>query len=777
MTKHKRRHTPQGRRAQRPAALKQEGAREFKSGHYHQAIALWDEVSKTAADLVPKEALAEALFRHSLEGLRIQGPNFNAIIADLRRALTLKPDDPIYTYHLGLAAHRQGDLQTALEAYQKVRQCDKVLAARAAYPLALLLLQLGKDPTADPVWAALPVAQQKLLQAAAAFRRRPYLPAEDAPALWRALAALDRGECDTAHALLRSLADAPESHEDAGLAHYYLGVLAAQDEAWHEARREWTKAVLKKARAAALSANLSELYHRLAEEHLIAGNLVGALDAAQEAERRCPDDARLQRLLSHIYQSQGYQAAIAAQWPAALEHWTKAYHLEEGSFRLAYNLALTHEKMENFFEAAELWREALRRRPRRSDHADAISDEQVAKLWRRTAEAYLRAGEYNEAINVYKLAVKWHPEDLNTRMALVEGLIDNGQLQAARNELERVLAQNGDYIPALLRMGEILAHTEYWWYASGAETYYTRVLKLEPDNAAARKGIADMYIQRGDEYFRWQGPQVALPYYQKALEFQPQSGLVNALLGGCFMALKQPDLAEPYLDAALDYGRGNMEIYNELLHIWLSYDNEAKAWEVMAQAEATIPNIPIQTYLIPAIYCLQMGRFDLARSWLEHVVTHAQPEEQPLFMVGQLLSLTPALDLAAEYLERAIAAGQQTGLAYTTLALIAARQQDTPQAKKYLAQAEKLQRQTHDPELRQQIDSVRSLITMPPDMLNMMINNPSLLGGGPFGNGGPFPNMFGGGMDYLDDYDDEFDDEFDDEEYDDDEDLFGIFGI
>jgi tetratricopeptide (TPR) repeat protein len=282
--------------------------------------------------------------------------------------------------------------------------------------------------------------------------------------------------------------------------------------------------------------------------------------------------------------------------------------------------------------------------------------------------------------------------------------------------------------------------------------------------------LVDLYLNRGDEYFRWQGPQVALPYYQQALALQPQSGIVQALVGGCYMALKQPDVALPYLDAALEYGRGNMEVYNELLHIWISYDNNDKAWEVMTQAEAAIPNMPFQTYLIPAIYCLEIGRVDLARPWLEHVIARSPVEDYPLYTVGQLLALTPAQDLAKEYLERAIAAGQQAGMAYAALATIAVRQQNLEEAEQYLAQAERIARQSHNPELRQQIDAVRAMMTMPPGMLDFMLNNPNLFGaGGPFGDG-PFPNMFGGGgMDFLDD------DEFDDEEFDDDADLFGFF--
>jgi tetratricopeptide (TPR) repeat protein len=762
MTKRKRR--SRRRQVNRSPVSRQNGYQFFKNKNYDQAIHIWEQMGEKSHGAQPRDALAEAYFRRGLENLRSKTPDLQRSFADILKATELCPDDALYLYYLGLAKHRLGHIDEALTIYQKACQRDKTFVARAAYPMALALLQSGKDPAADPIWENLPEREQTLLKQASAFRRRPYQVSDDAPVLWQGLAALDRNDQEMARALFNQVIETSENGDEIGVAHYYLGILAAQTEDFFEARKQWTKAALKGYHSPALTNNLAELYHRLAEERLSAGDLTGALDAAQESLRHKPDDKRLKDLLAHVYHRQGYQAASEDNWEEALAHWQAAHTLEGGSFRSAYNLALAHEKNEDFFSAGAMWREALRRRPRRADHPDAISDEEVAKLWRRTAEAYIKAEEYAEAINVYKLAVKWNPDHLETRMALVDGLMNDGRLQAAQNELERILEKDQDYIPALLQMGEILMHTGYWWYASGALQYFQRVLELEPDNVLARQGAVDFYLDQADNYMRWQGPQSALQYYEKALEIHPQNALTLALLGGCYLAMEQPDKALSYLTSAREYGRGNMQVYSQLLQIWLDQGDNAKAWEIMTEAEASIPDLPFQFYLLPAIYCLEIGDYDLARPWLDHVVAQAPPEENILLVIGEMLSMTGALDMAEEYLNKAIEAEQNPGSAYATLCVIALRQRNREKAQAHLDKAERIARRSRDPELKQQVQSARELFSIPPEMINFVLNNPFMFSDGPFG-----------GLDPAGFLDDEYylDDEYNDEEFD--NEFFNLF--
>ena len=754
----RRRRSKKSRSKQGIATLRTRGYRYLRQGDYSQAIEAWERVRRQAPDMLPPVSLAEAYFRRGLQRLYGASPNAESGLDDLRQALSLHPDDVRTTYHLGLAAQRCGDLPAAISHYEQARQASGAFARRAAYPLALALSQQGTDPSTTPVWPDLTESERAMLRAASAFRRRPYALDEQAPALWRALIAIDNGETETAQQGLTDFLSTSPTSNEAAIAHYYLGDLAARQADWDTARKEWTSAHAQGYRSARLSANLGELYHRLAEERLVAGDAEGTLTAANEAIRHSPDDKRLRNVLSQAHQRIGYQAATAGQWERACEHWEQARDLDGSSFRLAYNLALAHEKAEDFLTAGEMWREALRRRPRKADHPDAIDDEQVSLLWKRAAEAYVKGGEYEEAIHVYKQAVKWNPDSLETRMALVEGLVNDGRLGAAENELQRILKKDDQYIPALLRIGEVLAENGSWWYARQAVTYWKRVLALEPGNVEALQSLYDYHIDQGGAAWEWSNYDGAIEQFEQALQYRPNDGRALVLLGGSYLWMGQEETAQSYIEKGLEAGKQDLRVYEVAIHILIDARQNDRAWQVMQQAEANVESIPFQFYTAQALYALEVDE-EYGRTWIERGLELAPPESDTLAQVGQVLALTAATDIAQELLERALELGQDVGRTTATLALLAFRRGDTQAAHRYLRDAERIARKTHDPELRQQIQALHELSAMPPELLSLLL-------------AGMSSGLFDG-MDELafPDFGD------DDEEWDDDDEFFDSFSF
>lgn len=758
----RRRRSKRSRSKQGIATLRTRGSRYFRQRDYDQAIEIWERVRRQAPTMLPAASLAEAYFRRGLERLYGPAPDPDAGLNDLRQSLALRSNDACTIYHLGLAAQRSGNLPAAIKRYEEVRQGSGTFAHRAAYPLALALLQQGTDPSTAPVWSDLTESEQAMLRAANAFRRRPYALDEQAPPLWRALVAVDSGETETARQGLTAFLNTSPASNEAAIAHYYLGVLAAREEDWDTARKEWTSAHAQGYRPAHLSANLGELYHRMAEERLVEGDTEGAMAAANEAARHLPEDKRLHNLLSQAHQRMGYQAAAAGQWERAFEHWDQARDLDGGSFRLAYNLALAHEKAEDFITAGEMWREALRRRPRKADHPDAISDKQVSLLWKRAAEAYVKGGEYEEAIHVYKQAVKWNPDSLETRMALVDGLINDGRLWAAENELNRILEKDDKYVPALLRMGEVLAESGDFWYVSRATAYWKQVLALEPDNVEARQSLYHYHLDRGRAAWEWSNYAGAIEHFNQALQYQPNDGQALVMLGGSYLWMGQEEPAQSYIEKGLEAGAQDLTVYETAIHIWIDAQQNEQAWHVMQQAEAHVKDIPFQFYISQAVYAMEVNP-EYGRVWIERGIELAPPDSDTIAQAGQMLALTSATDIAQELLERALEAGQDVGHTLTALAILALRRGDSPAARKYLRDAEKSARKMHDPELSQRIQTLRELLNIPPELLNILITSMTTEMPGGIG-GSPFP-------DFWDD-----DDEYDDEEWDDDDEFFDIFG-
>ncbi len=592
MSKNKKKQAKEQSLAQSIDALTQNGVKAFRMKEYEKAIATWEKIPLQKRPIV---MLAEARFRLGLKLFYGAAPQDG--LAHLKIAAQALPDDPTYAYHLGLAFHRQGNLPGALSAYQTTRKKPGPIAARAAYPLALALLQSGQDPAANPIWKELTPAEQTTLGVAGAFRRRPYNLPPEAPLLWRALASLDSDNREQAQEQLGQAIAADTSATEKGLAHYYLGVLAARADDLESAQRAWEAAAAVGLRHERLSANLAEIYQRRAEEALAQGDIQTALAAASEAKHHRPEDNALDELLAQIHQQLGYQAATLNRWSEAQNHWQTAVKLDSGSFRLAYNLALAYEKSEDFLEAGETWREALRRRPRRADHPDALGDDQVARLWQRAAECYIRAGDFDEVGRVYQQAIKWAPENLELRLALAGNALREGRLQLASNELERILERDPKHVPALVRMGEVCSQdTDHWWNQQ-APKYWQQALEIDPKNTQARQFLAEWYIDQAEETHRWKKCDETIQNYQKSLEFRPGNVEVLSELFTCHKCLKRETQADEYIQQALACAK-NLDDYANLIDALLLYEDQYnRAKEVLALAEARLPEIPASFYV------------------------------------------------------------------------------------------------------------------------------------------------------------------------------------
>ena len=716
------------------ARFRERGHKAFLQGNYAQAVEEWQKVKSAKPSMLPTPTLAEAYFRRGITRFYSNG-NGEKALEDLQRAIELLPDKPRYHYHIGLIYHHRDEPDRAIPHYRKAQAGDEALTERSAYPLALALLTIGETPGEDAVWEHLAPEAQAMLQEATTFNRRPYDLSENAPPFWQGMAALDNGNLVQAEGHFKKNLDETTSQVETALTHYYLGVLAAQRDDMKEARHQWTQAAAEGLETDALTLNLGESFHRLAEARLEAGDPKGALTAAQEALRHKPEQRSLQFLVSQAHQQLGYQAAKRGEWRTAEEHWREAYELEDGNFRLAFNLALCYERQDAYITAGETWREVLRRRPRLEDDPDALDDEQVAQIWKRAAEAYVKAGDYDEAVHVYRQAVKYNPEHLPTRMALVDSLMTNGQVTAAENELERVLDKAPDHVPALVQMGDIKASARSWWRNHPAD-YWKRALELDPDNVEAREALIDYYLDEAGRRAFWGQFEIALDLYEEILNFAPHHGETLVLMGQVYLKLDQREKAWDYFQEALTHEQTLDRYYSVVIACLIHLEDEW-AWEVIEEAEANI-EVPAYVYVEIISQCVKHDQEDFIDPWVERLTDKAGADEDPLTMVGEALMFTPALDLAETYLNQAQEAGENPARIHMALAMVYARRGKRDQLRDHLYKAEKLARRQKNKELLENIRQIREvLLSMPPGLLEMILNQP----GGP-GGPIPFPDFF-----------------------------------
>ena len=722
--------------------LRDNGVQAFRSGNHDVAIECWEYLRKRNSSMLRESALAEAYFRQGLNAVYDTPPKWEDGSLRFREAADLQPDEARYHYYDGLASYKCGDLDRAVDAYERAYQLGGAFGQRAAYAMALILLKQGEDPALHPLWSDLTEEARVILQDATNLQRRPYTVSEDAPPLWQGVVALDKDALDSAQQMLDNALTTAGDPGSVGIAHYYLGVLAARREDMDGARYHWNQAKAAGFTAPHLELNLGESYHRLVDAHLKADNPEAAAEAAREALHYKPGKRNLEMALSQAYQRLGYQAAAEGNWEEARDYWQRAYRLEDGSFRLSYNLALACEKEGEYIEAAENWRETLRRRPRRDDDPDAMDDAQVAQLWKRAAEAYVRAGEYDEAIHVYRQAVKYNPDNLETRMALVDSLQDNGQFQAAINELDRILDNDPDYIPALMRMGEVVVNSRRWWRIDGALQYWDRVLELEPRHHGARQALFDYWMNQAETAEYWRDYDAAESDYEEALAYMPDHPEALSALGALYLSQAEEEEARRYFHRALEHAGHTLTPYRRIIGAWLADLNEDAAWDLMDRVEERFDDIPLSFYITLGGFCIELNQPEMARKWFDEAIEKAPPEDPPLIVIGDLLIQNQAFDLAREYLQQAADQELAPGYAHASLGILDMIAEDGRGARGHWRKARRIARKNHDDALLEHVQKIRRLFSLPPYLRDLVMSGVQL----------PF--------DLLDQGEEFFDDEF-----------------
>jgi len=585
-----------------PAVGLPDAQQAFAKGDLLQSQRLAEAALKNARDLPTQQALRSLLAEVYL---RLAGTQAlpSARLPLLTQALAHAPAQPRLHYQRGLTLWRLGDFAGA------AREFDQVAQAEPARPGLPVLRQLGNLATNRPVQtdglvpdAANTVA---LLQGVRNNETRAALLARcagqpllgDDPTAWTALLqmiadpkaapavvrqpGLPSGAVPPPHPVLRYYA---------GVAALRQGDLGAAQAAWDAAAHMLTTAWLTENR---LAARRTQAIALAQAQHWQA--VVDLYEATRQELGTDALDPGLNETAGVAYFHLGHTAAQSNQWHAAVVHFRAADALLK-SRQLSQNLALAEEAMQEWAAAAEAWREMIRRRPRSQDHADALSDSQVAAIWERAAHCYLEAGISLEAIVCLKNAIKYVLANYDLRIVLVDVLMNDDRREAAENELERILEENATFVPALTRLGVL--YMGRW--DRDALPIWRRVLAQEPQNQEAREALANLYIERALDDDTGQGrfpgrmtPRKQIELLETGLREAPNHPMLLLALGTKYSEQKKPDKARQYLKLAAQYAPGDPGVLGAVLHQLLHSDGGALVQELLPKVRAIAGLRPI----------------------------------------------------------------------------------------------------------------------------------------------------------------------------------------
>ena len=707
----------------KPAALVDRGLDAFQQADYDGAIEAWTQAKgKPNIPAALPAALAEAHLRRALTS---PAPG----LADLQAAAKLKPADSRYRYHLALAHHRQGDLNRAEPLYRSLL-AESPPFERAAAPLAQLLIEQKKAALKEPLWAQLePETQAQLAAAEALIKGKAdstlrQLAEESLEPLWAGLVALAlQDRTGAAQHLQAVLSTEAGVHPLArSVARYYLGAIAAADGAIDTAQEQWRAAQAGGLDSAHLRENMALLTYRQAVAARQAGHPEQAVELLEQIQL---PRGEVRAFREQLDWEAGYAAAQKGDWARALSYWQAAEKRDNKNRRLIYNLALAYQHTERFREAAEYWRTLLRRRPRKADHPDALTDKQVARIWQNVADNYTHAGDYDEAITTYKNAVKWAPDNIDLRLKLVDAYQAEGRWQAAENELHRILDKEPDHVPALTLLAESYSEG---YYPGQARRLWLRILELEPQNPVARQQLAHSYVEEGSRFSYWGQYKKAIEVYQKGLKQVPDSQRLLVMMGGTYAEMKKFKEARQYLERARAVNPNDLQTLHTIFLIWLEFDSPQDAAQAIEQIKAVPGPVPGGLFLDLSERAYNHGHTKMALELLAYAEGRYGQDDDLLVDIAigyrSLDKTNRALALMRQVIKRDpnhIEANIELGIIYHEM-------DQTRLAKRHWQTAETQARRENDQMKLHQIKLIKDQLLhgkrLPEDPIEMLLNMP-----------------------------------------------------
>ncbi len=225
------------------------------------------------------------------------------------------------------------------------------------------------------------------------------------------------------------------------------------------------------------------------KECLAQNDYVGAISALREATDREPGYADVRHLL-------GLALGLAGQPDAALEEFDRALALNPSYVEAHLNRAITLNDLGRYEEAREAFRLAWD-----CDHtvgrpyARSVSA-RLANMHMELGDLYADLGSFEQAENQYRAAAELRPDFLDIRTKLARSLMEGAKLDAAIDELSRVLAENPDYVEARVSLG--LVYYRAGQYDSAA-TEWRGCLEQVPDHPKARAFLNMPRVQMAGE--------------------------------------------------------------------------------------------------------------------------------------------------------------------------------------------------------------------------------------------------------------------------------------
>jgi len=123
-------------------------------------------------------------------------------------------------------------------------------------------------------------------------------------------------------------------------------------------------------------------------------------------------------------------------------------------------------------------------------------DPELPRIQARLAEAYAKTGRQERARQLYLRELRTSPGDIDTLLDLGELLVEMNRATEAGEKFRRVLEIEPDNADALFDLGDLCERQRQF---GDAESHFDVVVRLDPEYPEARRRLARLLIETGDE--------------------------------------------------------------------------------------------------------------------------------------------------------------------------------------------------------------------------------------------------------------------------------------
>ena len=384
----------------------------------------------------------------------------------------------------------------------------------------------------------------------------------------------------------------PEGYNTAGVMYY-------QNQQIDEAIAAFKRALQINPRYPPAKNNLHQLYREQGIAALVDETYPAAMSFFLEALQLDPTDSTLYNLIGEVYARNGdYQNAIA--------EYKKALQLNPGETDARQNLARSYNNLGVQLTQSERWEEAIgayQQAHQLMPDLASVKSNLTDMYWKRAntlreqgnldlaieayrellefdssaidahsllGDLYFQKRNYPQAIREFNEAFNADPENTQAQKNLIAVYHKYGQVldnkkryDQAITQLERGLALAPAHINLRLSIAYAYEHAKDFDSARGA---FEAILELEPDNAQAEAGLANLQIQRGNDFLNRKKYTSALKVFESIPESDRHARIYNTI-GYLYLMKKQPLKALPAFDAALADDPQDKVAYHNLLSI------------------------------------------------------------------------------------------------------------------------------------------------------------------------------------------------------------------